>query len=69
MATKLVVHYKPPPFKPDWMDGCLKLYVVDHPRLGCRLVTTTKVVKEYPKGVYETEYAVYHPIDGDFNDL
>jgi hypothetical protein len=26
------------------------------------------VVKEYPNGVFETEYAVYHPIDGDFND-
>ena len=66
--AKLIVHYKPPPFHPDWTDGCYKVYVTDHPRLGCRMMQTSKVLKDYGNGIFETQWVVYHPVDGDFND-
>jgi len=62
--AKLVVHYKPPPFHPDWTDGCYKVFVTDHPRLGCRMIQTSKVLKDYGNGIFETQWVVYHPVDG-----
>ena len=65
--AKLVIHYKPPMFIPDWTKG-YKVYVIDHPRLGCRMIETSEVIKDYGNGIFETKYAVYHPMDGEFYD-
>ena len=67
--SKIVVHYvKTSLFHPDWTDGCYKVYVTDHPRLGCRMMQTSKVLKDYGNGIFETAYVVYHPMDGEFYD-
>lgn len=69
MANKIVVHYvESSLFKPDWMKGCYKICTVDHPRLGHRYMTTSKVIKDYGNGIFETEWVVYHPVGTDFND-
>lgn len=66
--AKLVVHYKTPAQPVEWSKGTYHLYVIDHPRLGCRMIQTSKVVKDYGNGIFETEWVVYHPVTGDFND-
>jgi hypothetical protein len=32
------------------------------------MIETSEVVKDYGNGIFETKYAVYHPMDGEFYD-
>jgi hypothetical protein len=62
LSTKPVVRYKPHHDDIPMIGERAVVYALDHPRLGERLVTTSRVICSNPEtGAFETINTIYTP--------